>query len=144
GVPSARAQTVHVAETSKGSWKTAPVLSVAFASNTRKLSPAGAGARRIVLTLLMSVKFLPMMSPAVLPVVLMSWTKIRCPSLLFMSAVLSFGTPMMLRLKCEPLGAPLPVVVTEAMLGVGFVTLAVVVAIVVCATFVVVFAAPAV
>src|SRR3989442_5696756 len=131
GLPRARAQTVQLVETSEGSWKTAPDLSVAFASNTWKLPPGGAGARRMVLTLLMSAKFFPAMPPTVLPAVLTSWTKIRCPSLLFMSAVLSFGTPIMLRLKCEPLGAPLPVVVTEA------VPVVVVVAVVVCATFVV-------
>src|SRR5919204_3028396 len=43
-----------------------------------------------------------------------SWTKMRCPLLSSIAAVLSFGTPMMLRLKCVPLGAPFPVVVTEA------------------------------
>src|SRR5919204_370291 len=38
----------------------------------------------------------------------------RWPSLPVIDAVLSFGTPMMLRLKCVPLGAPLPVVETDA------------------------------
>jgi hypothetical protein len=46
------------------------------------------------------------------------------------AAVLSFGTPMMLRLKCVPLGAPLPVVVTDAVPT--FVEVDVVVAVVVC------------
>src|ERR671934_1495027 len=40
----------------------------------------------------------------------------RWPSLPVIDAVLSLGTPMMLRLKCVPLGAPLPVVATDAVL----------------------------
>src|SRR5436190_1357402 len=42
------------------------------------------------------------------------------------SADLSFDTPMMLRLKCAPLGAPLPVV-SDASLGDGVVALGAVV-----------------
>src|SRR5207247_10609193 len=52
GLPSARAQTVHVVETSTGSWKSAPLLSVALASSTRKLSLRGAGSKEILLNLL--------------------------------------------------------------------------------------------
>ncbi|OLC51227.1 MAG: hypothetical protein AUH67_00310 [Chloroflexi bacterium 13_1_40CM_4_69_19] len=99
GLPSARAQTVHVVETSTGSWKSAPLLSVALASSTRKLSLSGAGSKKILLTLLRSLRKVPLMPvrpPAGSPP--MSWTKIRCPSLFVIAAVLSFGTPMILRL----------------------------------------------
>src|ERR1043166_4655428 len=41
-------------------------------------------------------------------------TKIRRPLLLELSAVWPFSTPMMLRLKCCPLGAPFPVWPTAA------------------------------
>src|SRR5205823_9606632 len=106
-----------------GSWNEAPLLSVALASSTWKLSPAGAGSKKILLVLSIRLKSFPLREEALSPP--FSCTKIRRPSLLFMSAVLSFGTPMMLRLKCEPLGAPLPVVALVFVLVVT--TLAVVV-----------------
>src|SRR2546426_1174725 len=50
GLPSARAHTVQLVETSKGSWKIAPFVSVALASNTWKLppDPGRVGARVVV------------------------------------------------------------------------------------------------
>ncbi|TME38293.1 MAG: hypothetical protein E6I57_09375 [Chloroflexi bacterium] len=56
GVPSARAQTVQVVDTRAGSWNAAPLASVAFASRTLKLSPDGAGYRKILLTFVIVLK----------------------------------------------------------------------------------------
>src|SRR5256885_2115086 len=67
GLPRARAQTVHEVETSAGSWKSAPFVSVAFASSTWKLSVGGAGTRKILLTLLILLKSVPLRLPADCP-----------------------------------------------------------------------------
>jgi hypothetical protein len=96
GLPSARAHTVHVVETSAGSWKSAPFESVAFASSTWNVSPAGAGCRKILFVLMSVLASLPLRLVASSPP--LSCTKMRWPSPVVIDAVLSFGTPMMLRL----------------------------------------------